>query len=258
LSAKLLFLESGDNMTTANATLPPATQYFFWKLCAWAGPVYLIGSLVGWALIAGFVPPPRADWSAMEITQFYIDNAAWIRPGLVVTIFFQAFWVVMSIALYRLMQCIEGPGGTLSIVQLAGGILNWAIIVGALLLWLTASFRPELRTPQEIMLLSDLGWMTIDVPITGTSIQMVSFGILFLFDKRTTPLFPRWVCWLSFFITTTFIADLLIPFFNHGPFSWHGLISFWVVYSAYFLWVIPVSYYALKAISRLEREDLVR
>jgi hypothetical protein len=240
---------------STSPTLSPAMNYFFWKLCAWAGPVYLVGSLVSWVLIAGFVPPPRADWTALQTAQFFIDNSARIRPGMVLTIFFQAFWIVMSIAVYRLMQRIEGPGGTLSIVQLVGAILNWAIIVGALLLWLAASFRPELRTPQEILLLNDLGWMTIDVPITGTSIQMVSFGILFLFDRRTIPLFPRWVCWLSFFITTTFIADLLIPFFDHGPFSWHGLISFWVVYSAYFLWVIPVSYYSIKAIGRLEQEE---
>lgn len=244
-----------SNDMTPHVTLSPASKYFFWKLCAWAGPVYLLGSLVSWALIADFVPPPRADWTALQITQFYIDNAARIRPGMVLTIFFQAFWIVMSIAVYRLMRRIEGHEGTLSIVQLVGAILNWAIIVGALLLWLTAAFRPELRTPQEIMLLNDLGWMTIDVPITGTSIQMVSFGILFLHDKRKIPLFPRWVCWLSFFITTTFIADMLIPFFNHGPFSWHGLISFWVVYPAYFLWVIPVSYYALKAIGRLQQEE---
>lgn len=238
-----------------NPTLSTAQQYFFLRLCVWAGPVYLVGSLVAWALVAGFVPPPRADWTTAQVAQFYYDNSARIRLGMVLTLFFQPLWVVMSIAIYRVMQKVEGPGGTLSLVQLFASVLNWAIIAGALVLWLTAAFRPESRTPQEIMLLNDLGWMLIDTPIMGTSLQMVSFGVLFLADRRATPLMPRWLCWLSFFITLTFVSDMAIPFFHHGPLSWQGLISFWVVYPLYFFWVIPVCVYLFKAVNRLEREE---
>lgn len=236
-------------------TLSPSTNFFFWKLCAWAGPLYLIGSLISWALIAGFVPPPREDWTALQITQFYLDNSLRIRVGLVLTLLFQPFYVFLSVVTSRVMGKVEGRGGILGTLELFGGVLTWATIAIALLCWLTAAFRPELRTPQEVMLLSDLGWMVMDAPFMGATIQCFAFGTLFLLDKREKPLVPSWVCWLSFAIGALYITAALIPFFTDGPFSWHGLITFWLVFSMFFIWFIPISYFMIKAVDRIEQEE---
>lgn len=243
-------------MNMKHTNVAGQNDHLFWKLCAWAGPLYVVGSLIGWALVAGFVPPPRADWSADQVAQFFTDNSVRIRAGMVLTLLFQPLYVVWSVAIYRIMRTMEGKHGTLSMVQVLASVLNWAIIMIALVLWMTAAFRPEARSPQDIMLLCDLGWMVIDVPIMGTVLQYVALATAFLLDKRVKPLLPSWVCWLTYAVAVLYIADAIIPFFFSGPFSWHGLVSFWVVYSMYFVWMVPVSYYVLKAIDRLKSEGI--
>lgn len=237
-----------------DSTLSPRTNFLIWKCCAWAGPIYLVGSLVSWVLIAGFVPPPRADWPLEHLARFYTDNSLRIRVGMMLTLNFQAFWVVWSLAIARVMRQVEGRDGMLSSLQVLCSILNWAIIAFALVFWLTASFRPEFRMAQDIALLNDLAWVVIDVSVTGTAFQYLCIGTVFLFDKRPQRLVPAWVCWLCFAASIVILSDTLIPFFASGPFSWHGMISFWMEYPLYFIWIAPVSYYILKAISRLERE----
>jgi len=245
------------NFATGNNAFSPATSYLIWKCCAWAGPVYLVGSLVSWALIAGFVPPPRADWPVEQLAQFYTDNNLRIRLGMMLTLNFQALWVVWSLAVARVMRQVEGRDGMLSSLYVLCSILNWAIIAFALVFWLTASFRPDFRAAQDIVLLNDLAWVVIDVSVTGTALQYIALATVFLLDKRPQPLIPSWVCWLSYAAAVVILSDTLIPFFASGPFSWHGMISFWMEYPMYFLWIVPVSYHVIKAINRLEQEACV-
>jgi hypothetical protein len=239
---------------STNLEISEKQNLFFWRLCIWTGAVYLVGSLVSWAGIAGFVPPPQASWTAEQMTTFYQQNSFAIRAGMVLTILFQPFYFVLAAGIAKVMGRIEGRNGILGTLQLLGGFWTSIFITICLGSWLTAAYYPELRTPQEIKLLNELAWFLIDVPASGTMIQCCAFGIVFLLDKRDVPLVPRWFCWISFFVAFSDFADLLIPFFREGPFCWNGLISFWVVYTLYFFWIIPVVFYMIKATYRLERE----
>ena len=59
---------------TGLAAGPTTRDFRLWRLCAWAGVVYLVGELVSWAGVARFVPPPRQNWSAERIAAFYQDH----------------------------------------------------------------------------------------------------------------------------------------------------------------------------------------
>ena len=79
---------------------------FFVRLCIWSGFVYLVGVIIGWAIIAGFVPPPPAYWTAEQFSNFYTQNSFSIRLGLIITIFFQPLYFVWAAGIAKVMSRI--------------------------------------------------------------------------------------------------------------------------------------------------------
>src|SRR5438552_1099897 len=110
----------------ANADLdagPTARDFRLWRLCAWAGVVYLVGELVAWVGVARFVPPPRQNWSAERVAAFYQDHEVGIRLGMEGVLIFALFYALLSFALARVMARVEGSDGLLSRIQLLGGVV---------------------------------------------------------------------------------------------------------------------------------------
>jgi hypothetical protein len=211
--------------------------------------VYVGVGLGGFAGLAGFLPPPAEHLNAAGIAGYFHDRGISLSIGMVMLAFGGPFYYLWSAVLSRIVSRIEGPMGVLSTVELLGGLLT-AII------WLTASMRPESRSPETIQTLYDLGWIFFDVAFAFTFLQLLGLGFAILRDKRQVPLIPHWVAWLNFLTAATNVALVLVPFFETGPFAWQGLISFWVVFGLFFLVISVVTPYAWKALRRLEAEDL--
>ena len=49
--------------------------------CAWVTAISLLFSILGFVVLAGYVPPPHADDSAAEIARFYSEDSTRIRSG---------------------------------------------------------------------------------------------------------------------------------------------------------------------------------
>lgn len=252
-------------MNTITATHPgtssPSTsttgiqKYFTWRLCAWAGPVFLMGYIISWGLLGFNVPPIDPSMSISDLQAHYVDHSMRIRVAMVFSVFFGPFYFVMSAVISRIMQKIEGPDGPLSIVEQMGGAVTTVVILMGGICWLTAAFRVDERTPEIIRQLHDFGWMFFDTTYMATSLQMCAVGIVILSDKRVVPLFPRWLAWISFFTAAAFVPIILIPFFLTGPFAWNGLFNYWVGFTSFFIWVLCFSIFIFKAIGHLEREE---
>lgn len=241
-------------MKTLAAT--PTTNYAIWRLCAWAGPAYMVFELFSWAIIGRFLPPPAEYLSVQEVYQFYIDNNMWVRTGMMLTLFFAPLYYVWSAVVSRIMTRVEGPDGVLSNIELLGGFATVMVTFGSVVCWLSASFDTELKSPQDIKTINDMGWFWFNCTAMVTVFQFVAFGTAFLLDKRAEPLIPRWMCWFSYAMACTLLLALLTPFFHRGPFAWHGLFTYYVGLGGYFLWILMACYYVLKAVTRLEQEAL--
>ena len=245
--------------TSDSSTLTPADrrEFALWRACAWAGPVYIVGVLVSWAGIAGFVPPPAQDWGPARIAAFYAENEVSIRIGMEGVLVFAMFYFVWSLALRRVMRQHEGRGGFLSTIQFVGGVSTAWITMGCAVLWLTASFRASTRSAEGVALLNDLGWMVFDTTAMATMFQMIAFGVWILGDDRPEPAMPRWLAYLTFWLAASFLAVYLMPSFQTGPFSWQGLITLYVALGAFFVWTVITSTYLLRAIRRIENGIVV-
>jgi len=95
-----------------------------------------------------------------------------------------------------------------------------------------------------------------DTTYMVTSLQMVAMTIVFLGDKRTVPLIPRWLCWFSLFVVASFFPLSLLPFFYKGPFTWNGTFNYWISLGSWFVWVTLLCIHIFKAIDRLQAEEM--
>ena len=234
--------------------IEPPANYAIWRLCAWAGPVFLLTLTVAFAGIGKFFPPPLESWSPDEVYRFYLENSFRIRLGMDLSNMSLPLYMVFSVFLSRVMMRAEGRDGIMSSVELAGGVLTTVAGLCAFTLFLSAGFDTAAKAPTDIKAMSDLGWMFFNATVGVTIMQLMAVGVGFLSDRRTVPLVPANVCWFSFGCAAFELIALLPPFFNHGPFAWHGMMAFYVVLSTFFIWTLVIFYFTLKAVGRLEAE----
>lgn len=225
-----------------------------WRVAAWGGPVFIFGFLIFWAVIGKYFPPPPQDWSAEEIYRFYVDHNLQLRVGMTGVLFFAPFYFVWSAVISRLIQRIEGQDGVLSYIELMGGVCTAIVALGLGVMWLAAGFRIDARSPQDVQLLHDVGWLIFNMTFMVTFIQMIGFGTAVLIDRRSTPLYPRWLGWLSYWAALSFLVVLAMPFVMRGPFAWHGLLTYYVALGAYFVWALVAMFCTFGAIGRVEHE----
>ena len=230
------------------------TNFAIWRLCAWCGPIFLLGLLVCWAGLGKFFPPPPESWTADEVVKFFVQDNLQIRAGMVGVAFFAGFYMVWSALLSRIIKRIEGPDGVLANIELMGGVATTMVMELFAITWLAASFRTELRSAQDIQMLNDVAWFIFDMTFMVTFFQMAGFGTAIIMDKHAVPLFPNWLGWFSYAAGLVFLPVLLMPFFLNGPFAWNGLINYYVALSPFFLWMALASYHVFKIINRLEQE----
>ena len=234
---------------------PSRSAFALWRLCAWAGPVFLVGYVASWAVLGMNLPPLSPKLPLAELYAHYVDHSIQLRLAYVLSVFFIPFYMVFSSVISRVMRTIEGDDGTLAIVEQMGGATTVVVGMVAGICWLTAAFRVEERRPEIVRTLHDFGWLFFDTTYMVTGVQMLAMSIVFLSDRRAQPLMPRFLSWYAIFVVTTFLPLSLLPFFYSGPFAWSGVFCYWISLGSWFLWVLLLCIHLFKAIDRLEQDQ---
>lgn len=243
-------------VSEALGSIEPQTMFRLWRIAAWAGPVFLAAVGIGYALIAGFLPPPKEHWSAVQTRDWFIDNQDRVRIGIAIYLLCTGLYLVWSAAISRVIERIEGRRGVLSQIEFGGGVATTVVAALAGVMWFAAAFRPQERSPQDTQLLMDLGWLIFNTTFTVTFMQMIAIGIAAAIDRREAPLLPRWVLYISIMFALFFVPLLLIPFTTTGPFAWHGLFNYYVALGGAFFYDAIVSFYVIRAITKVQHEQL--
>ena len=232
-----------------------ATDFGKWKLMAWSGPIFFTLFFVMWGLLADNFPPMSPNLSAEAMKTHYLDKGLAITIGMSVCMVGGAFYMTWGCAVSRLMRRIEGPEGMFSNLEMMGATITFTPIVVACGIWLVAAMQAAVLSAEIIQSMYLLGWMIIDIAYMVTSFQIMGASIVFLSDTREKKLIPAWVSWWGWVTIASFFPVSLIPFFKTGPFAFNGLFNFWVAFPTWYVWIVSMSIYVIKAINRVEIED---
>lgn len=217
------------------------------RYCAQAGVPMIVLMLVGFGVFAGVLPPPSPQTSPDALAQMFSEHRNAIRIGLLITSFgatlLAPFFAVITTQLRRIDR--ESP---LPYAQLALAALLVIEFILPLYFLLTDAYRPE-RAPQELQLFHDFAWLAF-VGLASTAVmQFILIGIAILRDHRADPIFPRWSGYFTLWASLLFAPGCLCVFFQTGPFSWRGLICWWIPLTTFGLWFVVFTWLLLKAIS---------
>jgi hypothetical protein len=228
--------------------------YRYVRACAWGGLVLLAATIFFWAILGKNLPPYSPELSAQQFANEIIANAGQIRIGMIFEMPFATFYFVWGVAISMVMRKVERDNDVLSTIQLWGAGFTTIVFVVPCAMWLAIAYRPEVMDPRTLQILYDFAWFFFDMAYMLTTMQTVAIGICFLSDKRAVPLVPAWVAWLTMWVGISFVLETMMPLVMSGPFARSGLLNYWVEFSLFFLMMLVLSIYILKAITRLERE----
>ena len=231
------------------------TSLKYQMLSAWMGPLFLVGFIYSWGVMAFNLPaPPSPALSAGDLAARYAAHLGGIRIGFLVSLIVMTLYIpwtaVLSVQMMRIGA--EGRSPVLAFIQLIGGALTVPVVSLASVFWVAAAFRPE-RAPEITQALTDSGWLIIETLWACTTWQMVAAALAGLHDKNTAPLFPRWFCFVTIFCGLSFAPATMTGILKTGPFAWDGILSFYFPYFCWLFWFGMASVYMIKEVARRQQ-----
>ena len=222
-------------------------------LCVWAGPVFLVLYAIFFWGVAGYIPPldPTADPG--EVAAFYDENRTDIRIGqlgaMVASVLLFPFFAVISMQIAR----IERGMPVLAAIQFGAAVLLLVFFTVCSMLWVAATFRPELGA-STVRVLHDTAWLMFVMVFPGYTLQMICQAIAGFIDRSPNPTWPRWAAYFNLWVGFAGVGGGLAVFFKDGPFAWNGLIGFYVPIAVFAVWLVVTTVLLLKAIKRQAAE----
>ena len=198
-----------------------------WMACIWSWPVCAVLFGISFVVVAGFLPPVAESASAADVAAFYDANRTTIRAGLIGAMFASALLLPFFAVVSAEIRKIEGRNPLLAPIQYGGAVVLTTFFQIICLLWLLASFRPEIN-PELIRAFNDYGWLVWTMLIPTYSLQFVCMAIAGFIDHRRHPIWPRWTAYFNIWVATIGAGGVLAVYLKTGPFSWNGIIGIWL------------------------------
>jgi hypothetical protein len=204
---------------------------------AYCGLFYMISLLIGWWLIAGFLPPNPPSTSVEAVANLFRADYIHIRIGMVVVMWAALIFIPFAALVSHFLSRIEGGYGVLAGTALLGGAGNMVLTFYPAVWWLVAAYRPE-RAPDLIYLFNDLAWLQFIGGVSMFDALPLSMAIAAFCDKSANPVFPRWAGFFNVLVVLLILPDQLLFFVHSGPFAWSGLFGLWIPLVVFGLWFI--------------------
>ncbi len=242
-------------MIQLQGTQSRLTQSKIQMFGAWCAILYIVILVIGWALVAGFLPPHQPSSNDTVIAGIFQSDTLRIRAGMILTMVAAAILAPFVGVLTQFVTRIEGAPGVIAYSSVIGGVCTIILTFYPAIWWLIAAFRPD-RDTQITQMLNDLSWLQLVGGITIFLPMPLAVALAALTDGSPEPVFPRWAGFANIWMMVLIIPDQLIFFFYTGPFAWNGIFGFWIPLTAFALWFILTFVLLRKAILR-ERGVLI-
>lgn len=238
---------------TPSYWLNAKTQRWFVYSGMAAVPVMFLG-----LVLARVFPAHNATWSAEHIVEIYSHNSDVIQLGCLLLMISFAVWAVWQAVISVWVWRMESPRyPVLTFATLILVAINTMVVEIMSIMYAVAAFRAGKIAPEITLTINDIAWFFYYYTWPPYILWLIAIAIAILRDRRTVPLFPRWMAWFTLVNVVAILPNSLqtFSFGLQGPVAWDGIITCAVVASFHGVWTILMAVYVLKAISR-ERADL--
>lgn len=205
-----------------------------------------------------FLPPPHPSLGVDEVVDLYAHSNTKFRCGVVLMIASGAFYLPMSITIGLQMARVEKGFPIWATTQALASTVGAWIFAFPPVLWGVAAFNVD-RSPEITLALHQLAWLVFVAPGSFFPFQLVPIAVVCLTaDGTENSPFSRIFGWFTLFACALAFDPTLVPLFNHGPFSWSGVICWWLAIVAYTSWIIVLSICVLRALGRQKQSSAIQ
>jgi hypothetical protein len=215
----------------------------------WGGVVSILLFAIGWVGLMRFLPPLAPSHSARAIAHIFRVRATGIRFGAIFMMAGTMLWVPWAAVIAAQTRRSEGDRPVLVWTQVGSAAVGAAVVIMGQIFWVVAAFRPG-RSPQLVLLLSDLGFIAEIMPFMIFVVWNIALAMAIFGDDSDAPAYPRWAGYLCVWLAVLYVPGGALAFFQHGPFGWNGLMAFFVPAIAFFAWLVVMTVLAMRAIAR--------
>jgi hypothetical protein len=224
------------------------------RFCVWAGISFAPVFLVGFAIVAGFIPPPAPSMDAAAVARMFAEERGRIRLGIWIATAAAPLLAFYVAALTHQIRQIAGRDSPLAAAQLIAGSCLILEFLFPQLAWQTAAYRGD-RSAEIVQMLNDLAWLPF-VGIVGTAmVQMAIVAVVVLQDTGREPLLPRWSAYLNIWAALGVASGSLVVFVHDGPLAWNGLLAWYLLCAAFFTWMVTMTWLMLRASRSVETAE---
>ncbi|HWJ09295.1 MAG TPA: hypothetical protein VNS46_07960 [Nocardioides sp.] len=207
-------------------------------VCAGSAPVFVVLYAIFFWGVAGFIPPPSPTLGPRAVAEFYDQNRTGIRIGMVGAMISSFLIVPFFAAISAAIGRGERGVPILAMIQFGCAMLLEVFFVMCSMIWLTATYRPDLAG-SSIQMLNDLGWLIFVMVYPGYVLQMVCIAIAALTHESS--FFPRWLGYLSLWVAISGIGGGFAVFVTDGPLAWNGVVGFYLPLSIFAVWMFTTA-----------------
>ncbi len=237
-------------MTADSSSLDKRLEW----LGAWSG--------IAWVIIAGsaflgsrLVPPRSPSMNPGDFAVFVADHKYQILIGmLALLIGGYTFLMTWSITLAYQIKKYANPSTLAFCVLFAVGLSGALIGMLCGVLGSAMAYRVEALEPATTQLLYDIILFLFLIPWPPFMLWQFITGFAILSSTNTEVVFPRWTGYFSMWAGALEMFSALCVFWYSGPFSYSGLVTFWVPGGSFFIWVIVMAVVQIRGRSLVERE----
>jgi hypothetical protein len=233
--------------------MPESVNTRLQLMCVWSAPVFVVVYGTFMLNVAGFVPPISPKLTPDQIAELFARDRTRIRVGqigmLVTSTLLFPYFAVISAQIRRIELARRGNSPVLAPMQFGAGVLLVVYFQACSMIWIIASYRPDLD-PELLRLLNDGAWLMFVMVFPGYVLQLLCVAIAAFSDKQADPVWPRWAGYLNLWVALGPPAGGIAVFFTSGPFAWNGLLGFYVPVGLFLIWLVAMTALMHKGIKR--------
>lgn len=222
------------------------------RLGAWSGIAWVIFASAGFGG-SGLLPVHAASTSPAALAAYLSDIKYQILIGmLLLLIGGYTFLITWSITVAYQVRKYANPSPIAFYVMFAVGLNGGIIGMLCGVIGSAMAFRVDTQSPATTQLLYDLIWFLFLIPWPAFALWQFVTGFAILSETNSGIMFPRWMGYFT--LCAAVLGEVLSAFsvfFYDGPFSYNGLLTFWIPGASFFIWVLVFSIMQIKGFARI-------